>query len=201
MENASADTPETQALIDVALDNRQEVLMQRAVVERTAIALRMGEVMNRPLATQGYGLFERGAGAEASEGPPLEPFGAAAMTSERPAFAQTEAYLVELRQRLQAEKSQLEEVRLRTMSMAEEWLQELDMAQREVQLVEEIVLPQSRSAYETTLSAYTAGRVSFADLIDAERDLLEARLELDQAFRDLNQTLILRGRVTGHVPF
>lgn len=201
MENLSAETPDAQALIESAVANRQELRIQRARVERTSIALRMGEVMNRPLATQGYSLFERGMAPEASEGPMPESFGAMAMAPERPAFAQAEAYLLELRQRLRAEQSELEDEQLRTISLAENWLQELDMARRQVQLIEEIVLPQSRSAYEATLSGYTAGRVSFADLIDAERELLEARLELDQALRDLNQTLIRKGRITGQVPW
>ena len=62
------------------------------------------------------------------------------------------------------------------------------------------VLPQNRSTYEASLSAYSAAEQSFIDLLDAERALLDSRLELDEALRDLNQTLIRGAEVTGRVP-
>lgn len=183
-----------------ALLSRQEVNMQDAKLRRAAAAIRMGEVMNRPLATQGYSLFEREMMPEASTGESRPSYGLETKTQDRPAFAQAEAYLAEMRRRLAAEEATLNQVKAETRAMAKTYLQDLDIARREVELVREIVLPQSRSAYETDLSAYTAGQVSFLDLLDAERALLDARLESDRARRDLNQTLIQVPMVGGSLP-
>lgn len=193
-------SPTLTALTEAALRNRQEVAMQEARVSRTAIAIRMGEVMNRPLATQGYSLYERGMMPEASAGQSRVSYGLDAKTRERPAYAQAEAYLAEMRRRLEAEESMLNQAKAQTRSLAKTYLQDLDIARRQVELVRQIVLPQNRSAYEVDLSAYTAGRVSFIDLFAAERDLLDARLELDRARRDLNQALIRIPAVSGTLP-
>ena len=73
------------------------------------------------------------------------------------------------------------------------------MARRAVRLVEQIILPQDRSTYETTLSNYTAGRATFIDLLDTERALIEARLDLDAARRDANRALLRLAEVAGQI--
>jgi len=195
--NLADPKPEFDDLLTTALKNRQEVNMQRAKVARVEAAVRMGEVMNRPLATQGYSLFERGMMPEASEGESRMSYGMMAKAPDRLNFAQTEAYLAEMRERLQAEKAMLDQVETKTRSMVRTMLQDLDVAAREVRLVEEIVLPQNQSAYETALGAYTAGRMSFIDLLDSERALLRARLEEHDSRRALNQTIIRLAMVRG----
>ncbi|MCL5270293.1 MAG: TolC family protein [bacterium] len=210
--------PSLASLTESALERRQEVGQQAARLQSAALAIRLGEVMNRPLASQGYSLFERGmmpeaempdgAGAPAGAGMSVgasmtesrRPYGLEAKTQERPDFAQAEAYLTEMRRRLAGEQATLNQVKAQTRSMALAYLQDLDIARREDQLIREIVLPHSRSAYEADLAAYTTGQVSFVDLLDAERGLLDARLELDRARRDLNQTLIRIPAVSGSLP-
>jgi outer membrane protein TolC len=169
-------------------------------VDRTRAAIRLGEVMNRPLASQGYSSFERTMMPEASEAESGMPYGMASKATDRPAYAQAEAFLAEMRQRKQAEQSTLDQLTAETRSMAHSWLKELDIAKREVTLVREIVLPQNRSAYETSLSGYSSDRINFLDLLDAERALINARLELDAARRDLNQTMVRYANVTGRLP-
>jgi outer membrane protein TolC len=66
--------------------------------------------------------------------------------------------------------------------------------------IREIVLPQNRSAYDTTLSAYSAGSASFLDPLDAERALIAVRPEFDSARRDLSRTLVRQTAVTGRLP-
>jgi outer membrane protein TolC len=193
-----ADTTDTlDSLVRAATERRQEVLIRRTRVERAAVAIRMGETMNRPLAGDGYSRFERGMMPEASAGEPLMPYGAMRKSIDRPDFARAEAYLGEMRGRLRAEESALAEMRAQSAALARTWFNELDIARRQLQLVEEIVVPQSRSAYETLRGAYSSGRASFLDLLDAERALVTARQELDEARREKNRTLLRRAQVTG----
>ena len=187
-------------LTSAALTNRQEVRLQEARVARSAIAIRLAEVMNRPNADQGYSRFERGTAPEASTGASVTPYGQKRKVQLQPTFAQGESYVAEMRQRLGAQSAMLDQARAKTAALAKSWSQDLEIARNQVSLIEEIVLPQSRSAYETLQSNYASGRSSFIDLLDAERALLDARLELDGAYRILNQTIIKRATVTGRVP-
>jgi len=113
-----------------------------------------------------------------------------ANTREHPDFAQGEAYLAEMRRRLAAERAELEQIKAQTGTLVQGALEELDVAQREVALINQIVLPQDRSAYDTTLSSYSAGKASFVDLLETERTLLRARLELHEARRGFNQAVL-----------
>ena len=191
---------DVETLVPQALAQRQEVRMQETRVARIATAIRLGEVMNRPLFSQGYSTFERGASPEASAGESAASFGLMRKTRDRPDYARSEAYLAEMRERLAAAKAKLENIRARTRGLARTLIEEASVARREVDLIAEIVLPQSRSAYETTMSGYTAGDMSFLDLLDAERALISARLEQHQARRDRNQALLDITTARGTLP-
>ncbi|MCB2156264.1 TolC family protein [bacterium] len=190
-------TDDVKALMEEALAHRQEVRMQRAKVNRIGIAIRLGEVMNRPLFSQGYSTFERGMKPEASEDESRVSYGLMSKSGDRPDYARAEAYLAEMRERHAATKADLDQVRARTKALAQTVFEQAMIAQRQVDLIDQVVLPQSQSAYETTLSAYTSDRMSFIDLLDAERALIRARLEEHASRRDLNQALLELARTRG----
>jgi outer membrane protein TolC len=162
------------------------------------VAIRLGEVMSRPLFSQGYSAFERGMMPEASEAQSRRPFGVRAKTQDRPAYAQAQSYLTEMRKRLEAERSSLQQIEAHTQGMARSILEELDVAQREVTLIQDIVLPQDLSTYRLTLTNYSTGEATFLDLLDAERALIASRLDLHESRRVLNRTSLelatIRGR-------
>ena len=187
------------ALLETALARRQEIRAKQAEIARMEIAIRLGEAMDRPLASQGYSRFERGMEPEASGGASQEPFGLEAKSPDRPAYAQAESYLAEMRQRLNAERREMEQLVAQTRGEVRSMIEELDVARREADLIARIVLPQNRSAYESILSSYTAGRSSFIDLLDAERELIGSRLDLYEARRELSQTLVRLARIVGRI--
>lgn len=223
-------------LVERALRQRQEIQMQRAKVERTQAAIRMSEVMNRPPASQGYSMLERGMMAEAapemggmetqqqgggmagvtgdsggmgggsnassgamgaSQDETSPSFGQRAKTIPRPLYAQAESYLAEMRQRLGAEQAQLDQVIAQTRGQARMMLEELDVARREVELVRGEILPKSEFTFNTARDAYTAGQGAFLDMLDAERMLLESRMELQKARRDRNKAALNLAMTTG----
>ena len=185
------DVETADALAETALTHRQEVLAQGARVDRTEIAIRMGEIMNRPLFSQGYSTLDRGMMPDASTGTPGEPFGARPDPArERPAYAQAEAYLAETRENLAAERAMLVGVQLQTRSMARTLVEQADIATRQAALVHDVVLPLIESTYEISLSSYKVGSMTFLDLLDAERKLIDTRLELDESLRDQNQATL-----------
>lgn len=173
-------------LTKMALLHRQEVALQRERVERLKTAIRLGEVMNRPVASQGYSAFERGMKPEASEGESGVIYGAMRKTKVQPAYAQAEAYLAEMRDKLAAEQARLAQAEADTRALVRSALQRLDIARRQVDLVVDVVVPQSRSAHEIAVGAYAGGHIGFLDLLDAQRTLLSSRLEIHAARRELN---------------
>lgn len=71
-------------------------------------------------------------------------------------------------------------------------------AQRKLILFTKTLIPKAEQALEASRTAFSAGKVSFADLLDAERTLLELRLmaeraKVDQAIR-LGELEMLSGR-------
>lgn len=160
------------ALRAAALAGRQELLALRTRIDVALLAIRMGEVMNRPSAAGG----------------------------ERPDFARSEAYLAEMRGRLEARRRELRALESATAASALAWLQGLDVARRRVRLIGELVLPQNRSAHKAQHRSYAAGSSAFADLFDTEREWIDARLEHDEARRDLNRIILRVGAITGRVP-
>lgn len=192
------DVETADALAETALTHRQEVLAQSLRVDRTEIAIRMGEIMNRPLFSQGYSTLDRGMMPDASTGSPGEPFGSRPDPArERPAYAQAEAYLAETRENLAAERAMLEDIQLQTRSMARTLVEQADIAARQTALIRDVVLPLIESTYEISLSSYKVGSMTFLDLLDAERKLISTRLELDESLRDQNQAILRISNVRG----
>ena len=190
---------EADLLTERALKQRQEVLIAESKVARTELAIQLGETMNRPLASQGYSQFERGMMPEASEGESRSSYGLRQKSNDRPAYAQAESFLSEMRKRLESERHLLDNQTAQTRSMAQTIVDSLKVAQREVELVNDIVLPQNQSAYDTTMNDYTSGGSTFLDLLDAERELIRARLELHKARKTFNQTVVRLAKVSGQV--
>jgi outer membrane protein TolC len=201
--------------------NRQEIQTQRAEIARLQAAIRMGEVMNRPPASQGYSAFERGMMPESPAGQPAmgdapakAGMGATGASSEeagptfgfkpreqkpRLGFAQAEAYLAESRRRLEAEELKLDNLIRQTRAEGVAAFEEINAARRKVELIEKTTLPAAQTTYEISQSEYTSGGSSFLDLLDAERDLIETRLMAHEARRDLNQTILRLSAVTGEI--
>jgi len=191
-----------EALTAQALERRQEVLEQRARVARAEIAIRMGEIMNRPLFSGGYSTLDRGMMPEASTGALGVPFASRPDAPPgTPDYAQAEAYLGEMRERLVAERATLAQIELETGALARGLFEQADIARRQAELLRDVILPLSQSAYEISLNNYTVGTLTFLDLLDAERELIDTRLERDGAQRDRNQAIVriatLRGFIEG----
>jgi hypothetical protein len=191
------EVPSLKLVVETALAHRQEVNAEKAKAARTEIAIRLGEIMNRPLFSQGYSASERGMMPEASVEASSPTFGLRAKTSVRPAYAQAEAYLAEMRERLRGERAGVSQVEAQTEGLARTVLDNIDIAHRALKLVEDIVLPQNRTVHEIATSAYTSGNMSFLDLLDAERGVIQANLELDQSRRNQNLALLRLAAVRG----
>lgn len=112
--------------------------------------------------------------------------GGAYRAAQRQAIAQSAAF----RAREQAARD-------RAIAELEQTLADLRNAVRRVTLYESTLLPQAETTYRSTLDGYRSGRSSLAEVLLAERDLLELALGLFDAHADYGTVWAELERVVG----
>jgi cobalt-zinc-cadmium efflux system outer membrane protein len=90
---------------------------------------------------------------------------------------------------LAAARARKEATANRVLSALAENLSGLDAAQRTEQLGASGLLPQAKVTFESALSGYQNGKVDFATLLDAARQILKARLDVLKAQADAQMRL------------
>lgn len=98
---------------------------------------------------------------------------------------------------LAAAKSRKEATANRIASVLAENLAGLDAAQRTESLSSNGLLPQANVTFESALTGYQNGKVDFATLLDAARQILNARLEVLKAQTDAQMRLAEIERLLG----
>ena len=98
---------------------------------------------------------------------------------------------------LAAAKSRKEATANRILSVLAENLSGLDAAQRTELLSSSGLLPQAKVAFESALAGYQTGKVDFATLLDAARQILKAKLEVLKAQTDAQMRLAEIERLLG----
>lgn len=90
---------------------------------------------------------------------------------------------------LAAAKARKEATANRILSVLAENLSGLDAAQRTESLSSSGLLPQAKITFESALAGYQTGKVDFATLLDAARQILNAKLEVLKAQTDAQMRL------------
>ena len=98
---------------------------------------------------------------------------------------------------LAAAKARKEATANRILSLLSEGLSGIDAAQHIGQLGETSLLPQANVTFESALVGYQTGKVDFATLLDAARQILNARLEVLKAQTDAQMRLAGIERLLG----
>ena len=98
---------------------------------------------------------------------------------------------------LAAAKARKEASTNRILSALAENLSGLDAAQRTESLSSDSLLPQANVTFESALTGYQTGRVDFATLLDAVRQILNAKLEILKAQTDAQMRLADIERLLG----
>ncbi len=98
---------------------------------------------------------------------------------------------------LAAAKARKEATANRILSILAESLAGMDAARRSEQLSATGLLPQARITFESALTGYQNGKVDFATLLDAARQVLNAKLEILKAQTDAQMRLAEIERLLG----
>ena len=184
-----------QAMLE-ALARRQELRAADAMVGRMERMLEMVETMTFPGFDLGLSPASRGviappagsSGMGGEAGSSGAGTAVAAKAPSQPFFAAEESYVREIRQRINALRSEREAVKAQTLvDVRNAWFA-ADRARREEALYAAKVLGLSQSALESSLQGYAAGSVAFADLLESYKGWLENNLARRRARVDIGIT-------------
>lgn len=187
----------------LALERRQELRAQRAMIGRMERMLEMAETMTYPGLSQDLSLFgadevsrvsgERpAAGAEqgamagsAGSFPTTATADSGTGLPKAPWFGANDAYLRQTRQRLATLERDLAATRAATLQEVRLAWYRLDKASRQEALYRERIVILSQANLDAANQGYAAGRLSFVELIETARNWLTANLTLARAQADL----------------
>lgn len=182
IEVAPPTIPPSEAGLDVALEARPEVRALRRAEEQAERRIALARKAFWPDFTVGARYFDLGA-------TDLSP----AMTG-RDALALSVGVKIPLwrgKQRARLEQAQvqrrqaearLDAFRLEVQTDLADLQSRLRRQERQLELLTDALIPQAETALEATLSAYSAGRTDFLDLLDAERTLFQLQMEREATY-------------------
>jgi outer membrane protein TolC len=164
---------------------RESSPMARAkgfAADEARVAVRMAETMLHGQPATAARL-ETGRGLEAGADRSMETMPAAPMAEASLLYGPEEAYLRELRRRVEAAGTAAEAARREAGTMAREAWTAVDTALREARVADRSTVPLARQALELSTRAYEAGSGRFADLmqawwmsVEAQHGAVEARM-------------------------
>lgn len=179
-------TPRVESLYPVATSRRQEILIQQAQLNKMQDVLEMAEMMVLPSFTLNYSTFENQAinsVGSAAENPPFTTSTSVSRGAGLPRnvwYGANDAYIREIRQRVNAQEETLEKTKADTLNQVRERWFDLDRSYREKMLYQNTVVNLSKSALDVSTSGYESGNVSFADVTNSYDLWLSANLTLEK---------------------
>jgi outer membrane protein TolC len=110
------------------------------------------------------------------------------------------AAVAESRARRDAAQSELEQVRDDVRLAAQRALTEMEEAHHVLEILREQRLPAARQRVAAARASFEAGRSSFLELVDAQRSLRDAELDVEQATAELSLRQAELARALGRTP-
>jgi len=186
------EVPALESLYPVALEKRQELRRLRAMIGKMEKMIEMAETMIYPVFSLNFSFYERdevsrvGAGEGMTGSFPVTTSASMGQgLPKMPWYGTKDAYLRETKQRLEALQRDLQAAEAATtFGVREAWFR-LDRARREESLFGERVVRLSQAALEASTAGYSAGKVTFSDVIESYTGWLDANLSLERRRADL----------------
>ena len=189
-------------LYKLAVENPQEIQKQKLAISKMALMVEMAKQMTYPDPTLGASYFEnRGM-------PDLKHTQKMRMTfmtqrTLNPAntawFAHRNSYIYEMDVKIEAIEHRIEELESTLRFVVKKHHFGMETANRSVRLYRQTLLPQARQALDAANTAYQAAQIDFLSFLDAQRTLLNLRIEEQRALRDYHQHLTQLEQAVGMI--
>ena len=184
--------PTLAELYVLAVEKRQEIQKQKLAISKMGLAVEMAKQMTYPDPTLGSSYFEsRSMGdLKHTEKMPMTFSTRRTLNPTNMAwFAHRSSYIYEMDVKIEAMKHQIEKLESNIRFVVKKHHFGMETADRSIRLYRQTLLPQARQALDAANTAYQAAQIDFLSFLDAQRTLLNLKIEERRALRDYRQHL------------
>ena len=179
-------------LYKLAVGNRQEIQKQKLAISKMALMVEMAKQMTYPDPTLGAGYFEnRGiADLKRRQKTPMTFMTQRTLNPKNTAwFGHRNSYIYEMDVKIEVMEHRIEELESKIRFVVKKHHFGMETANRSIRLYRQTLLPQAQQALDAANTAYQAAQIDFLSFLDAQRTLLNLRIEEQRALRDYRQHL------------
>ena len=184
--------PTLAELYELAVENRQEIQKQKLVISKMALVVEMSKQMTYPDPTLGASYFENRGIVDLKHTQKM-PMTFSTRRTLNPAntawFGHRNSYIHELDVKIEAMEHQVEKLESNLRFVVKKHHFGMETANRSIRLYRQTLLLQAQQALNAANTAYQAAQIDFLSFLDAQRTLLNLRIEEQQALRDYRQHL------------
>ena len=195
-------TPALAELYELATENRQEIQKQKLAISKMALVVEMAKQMAYPDPTLGASYFENRsmANLKHKQDMPMTFMTQRALNHTNAAwFGQRNAYIYEMDVKIEAMAHKIEELESNLRFVVKKHHFGMETANRSIRLYRQTLLPQAQQALDAANTAYQAAQIDFLSFLDAQRTLLNFRIEEQRALRDYHQHLTQLEQAVGMI--
>ena len=179
-------------LYALAVQNRQEIQKQKLVISKMGLVVEMAKQMTYPDPTLGASYFENRSMPDLKHGEkmPMTFMTQRTLNPKNTAwFGHRNSYIYEMDIKIEAMEHQIEKLESDLRFVVKKHHFGMETADRSIRLYRQTLLPQAQQALSAANTAYQAAQIDFLSFLDAQRTLLNLRIEEQQALRDYRQHL------------
>jgi len=186
-----ATVPDINSIYVQARNNRQEIRQIQAKIGKMERMLEMAETMILPPFTLNLSLYQDEAGMQVGTFNKMDTFPQSTTASrgaglpKNPWYGSNDAYLREIRQKIEALKAKRKSVENNTIRMVRKAWFDLDQSKREEFLYAQTIVDLSQTSLEVSTRGYETGQVMFADVFASYDLWFKARLALERKRADV----------------
>ena len=179
-------------LYALAVQKRQEIQKQKLMISKMGLAVEMAKQMAYPDPTLGASYFEN------RSMPNLKHTRKMPMTfmtqrtlnpTNTAGFGHRDSYIHEVNVKIEVMEHRIEKLESDLRFVVKKHHFGMETANRSIRLYRQTLLPQAQQALDAANTAYQAAQIDFLSFLDAQRTLLNLRIEEQRALRDYRQHL------------
>ena len=189
-------------LYELAVQKRQEIQKQKLAISKMGLVVEMAKQMTYPDPTLGASYFENRSMADLkhTQKMPMTFMTQRTLNPTNTAwFGHRNSYIHEMGVKIEAMEHRIEELESSLRFVVKKHHFGMETANRSVRLYRQTLLPQAQQALDAANTAYQAAQIDFLSFLDAQRTLLNLRIEEQRALRDYHQHLTQLEQAVGMI--
>jgi len=189
-------------LYALAVQKRQEIQKQKLMISKMGLAVEMAKQMTYPDPTLGASYFENRSIADLKHTQKM-PITFMTQRTLNPAntvgFGHRDSYIHEMNVKIEVMEHRIEELESKIRFVVKKHHFGMETANRSIRLYRQTLLPQAQQALSAANTAYQAAQIDFLSFLDAQRTLLNLRIQEQRALRDYRQHLTQLEQAVGMI--